>query len=61
MQTLLYTFVFVALRARVSQLIPYILPQYISHVSLAWLSGGYPQHVPLLDLVVGGGMVDEPS
>ena len=35
---------------------PHILPEYINHVSLAWLSGGYPkQHVPLLDSVVGGG------
>ena len=36
------------------------LPEYINHVSLACLSGGYPQqHVPLLDSVAGGGMVDE--
>ena len=36
--------VFVALGAvaRVNQVIPYILPVY-QHVSLAWLSGGYPQ------------------
>ena len=33
-------------------MIPYILPEYINHVSLTWLSGGYPQqHVPLLDSV----------
>ena len=38
--------------ARVNQVIPYILPEYINHVSLTWLSGGYPQqHVPLLDSV----------
>ena len=55
-------FIFIALRAvaRVNQVIPYILPEYINHVSLAWLSGGYlQQHVPLLDSVVGGGMVDK--
>ena len=38
----------------------FLLPEYINHVSLAWLSGGYPQqHVPLLDSLVGGGMDDE--
>ena len=55
-------FVLVALGAvaRVNQVIYYLLPEYINHVSLAWLSGGYPQqHVPLLDSVAGGGMVDE--
>ena len=55
-------FVLVALGAvaRVNEVIRYILPEYINHVSLAWMSAGYPQqHVPLLDSVVGGGMVDE--
>ena len=43
-------FVLVALGAvaRVNQVISIFLPEYINHVSLAWLSGGYPQqHVPL--------------
>ena len=36
--------------ARVNQVIFILLPEYINHVSLAWLSGGYPQqHVPLQD------------
>ena len=56
-------FVLVALGpvARINQVMGFfLLPEYINHVCLAWQSGGYPQqHVPLLDSVVGGGMVDE--
>ena len=44
----------------VNRVVSYVFPEYINHVSLARLSGGYPQlHVLLLDSVVGGGMIDE--
>ena len=55
-----YVFVAYGAVARVNRVIPCVVPEYINHVSLAWLSDGYTQqHVPMLDSVVGGGLVDD--
>ena len=46
---ILYVHVALGAVARINWVIPCVLPEYINHVSLAWLSGDYPQqHVPWL-------------